>query len=71
MKNSYLDVRDELSSLLADMDGVISVGITKKADAICLLVAVDPDQYSGGVPESFQGIDVVVRDLGTPEVFVL
>jgi hypothetical protein len=63
---SLTQKRDDLIKQLADQSGFISVGIAKKNGQLVLLVAVDPT-FHGQVPENFEGVGVVVEDLGQAE----
>ena len=64
---SLMEKRDDLIKRLADQVGFVSVGIAKKDGRLVLLVAVDPS-FSGQVPEKFEGVGVVVEDLGRAEL---
>jgi hypothetical protein len=63
---SLVEKRDDLIKQLENQSGIISVGIAKKNGQHVLLVAVDPS-FEGDLPENFEGIGVVVEDLGRAE----
>ncbi len=67
MTRSLVEKRDGLIKELKHRPGFVSVGFTKSNDKIALLVAVD-DSFYGDVPETFEGMEVVVRDLGEAQV---
>ena len=67
MTHSLVEKRDELIKELEGRQGFVSVGFAKRDDEIALLVAVD-DTFYGDVPETFEGMDVIVRDLGEAQV---
>jgi hypothetical protein len=64
MTTDYNALRDDLASVLRDIPGVISVGIGKENKQIVLIVAIDPYLFTGKVPSSFKGVNVIIRDLG-------
>jgi hypothetical protein len=59
-------LRDRLSEQLKGIRGVLSVGTAKREGLNVLVVSVDPDEFTGGVPAYFGGVRVVVRNLGRP-----
>jgi hypothetical protein len=67
MTASLLDKRDELIDKLRGTPGFVSVGFAKKDDEVVLLVAVD-DSFHGTIPEAFEGMEVIVEDLGEAQV---
>lgn len=67
MTQSLVEKRDKLIDQLHDTPGFVSVGFAKKDDDIVLLVAIE-DSFRGDVPETFQGIRVIVQDLGEARV---
>ncbi len=71
MNSDYLTLRDELASVLREVPGVLSVGIGKEDSRIVLVVAIDPIHFTGGVPSSFDGVAVVLRDLGMAKLYSL
>jgi hypothetical protein len=67
MTDSLVEKRDGLIKELQGKPGFVSVGFTKRDGKIALLVAVN-DSFYGDVPETFEGMEVVVRDLGEAHV---
>jgi hypothetical protein len=63
MSQSLVKKRDELIKQLQHEPGFVSVGIAKEQGDFVLLVAVD-SSFHGQVPETFEGVAVVVQDLG-------
>ncbi len=64
MTIDYKAIRDELAKILSDVPGVMSIGIGKENNKVVLLVAIDPNDFAGNVPSSFQGVGVIIRNLG-------
>ena len=64
-----LDLRDALARSLKSVPGVVSVGLSKHSGEIILMVAIDQQKFSGAVPDNFEGLRVVLKDLGRGEVF--
>jgi hypothetical protein len=67
---SLTEKRDDLTKQLEDQSGFISVGIAKKDGQPVLLVAVD-HSFDGQVPDNFEGVGVVVEDLGKAQSQIL
>lgn len=63
MTHSLIEKRDELIKKLHNTPGFQSVGLAKRSGNIVLLVAVD-DNFRRNIPQSFEGVKVVVEDLG-------
>jgi hypothetical protein len=61
--HSLIEKRDGLIKQLEHQSGFVSVGIAKKEGNVVLLVAVDPS-FHGDIPQNFEGVGVVVEDLG-------
>jgi hypothetical protein len=64
---SLIEMRDRLIEELSDQAGVLSVGIASRGGQLVLLVAVDESLREGTIPERFEGVRVVVEDLGRAE----
>jgi len=60
---SLTEIRDGLIRQLENAVGVISVGVSKKSGKFVLMVAVD-SSFNGAIPQKFEGLDVIVEDLG-------
>lgn len=60
----YNLIRVKLAESLKKVPGVISIGIGREDGKIVLIVAIDSRVFTGEVPDSFEGIDVITRDLG-------
>jgi hypothetical protein len=60
-------MRNELMNQLDDVPGVVSVGFARRDGDTALLVAVD-DSFHDDVPETFEGIRVIVENLGEARV---
>jgi hypothetical protein len=67
MIHPLIEKRDELIKRLQHMAGVVSVGLAKRSGDVVLLVAVN-NAFSGEVPKVFNGVGVVVEDLGEAQV---
>lgn len=65
----YLKIRDSLAKELQGIPGILSVGLTKKDGKISLLVAVDSEKYQGNYTYIFGGLQVIVKDLGKPQLY--
>ena len=60
----YNLIRSKLAESLQKVPGVISIGIGREDGKIVLIVAIDSSVFTGDVPDSFKGVDVITRDLG-------
>ena len=69
MNIDYQSLCQQLRSTIKGVDGVISVGVGKAKDKHILVVAVDPEDYVGGIPKEFHGVKVVARKLGLAKFF--
>jgi hypothetical protein len=61
----YWKLRDELATDLADVPGVLSVGIGRGDSRPILIVIVDGSVFGGSVPSTYKGAAVSIQDLGT------
>jgi hypothetical protein len=64
MSAGLFELRDRLVTELLDLPGFRTVGIGKQGKKLVLVVSVDSEMFEGGVPPSFGGHKVKVRDLG-------
>ncbi len=62
-------IRDRLALSLRNVKGVVSVGIGRGGRGYVLMVVADSRRLSTCPPSLFEGIPVVVRDLGETEVY--
>ncbi|CAA9227425.1 MAG: hypothetical protein AVDCRST_MAG93-732 [uncultured Chloroflexia bacterium] len=67
MTHSLVETRDALIDRLHEVPGVVSVGFAKRDGEVVLLVAVD-EHFDADIPENFEGIRVVVENLGQARV---
>jgi hypothetical protein len=63
---SLTEKRDKLINHLKNESGFVSAGIAKRDGKLVLLIAVD-GSFQGSVPETFEGVSVVVENLGRAE----
>jgi hypothetical protein len=66
MRGSLFDLRDRLVNLLHSLPGFLTVGIGAEDGKTVFVVSVDASKFQGGVPMSFAGYTIFVRDLGRP-----
>lgn len=64
MTIDYNAIRNELARVLRNVPGVLSIGLGKEGNDVVLVVAIDPDTFTGTLPASFRGVGVIIRSLG-------